>query len=245
MGRDTGTLDARDAAVCDEAHHLAESGSCRDAPCPTGAASTAASFEIVPAWRRARLRARLADAELQGRLGEPQGEDEGRLHRALRRRWERGAAAGRAGIKSAATPAPNRLLVNAVARDLGRIADALASAGADGDQQSLVVAAVAQIRGVTAAVAAAASARGWRPPSRGKRRPGVIRHVAAGRRAALVDEAVRVALPGWRDGEPLPRGAVPAVYAACRTTCGREGFPRPSRGKLRRWLARRAQGGDA
>jgi hypothetical protein len=184
----------------------------------------------VPAWKWPRLRAALRDAEHRGRLGDPLEPDS---HRALVLRWHQGndGAAGR-------VAAPHGALDRMTVRTLQKLRHALTAAGATPDQASAIDQAIAAIVGIARDLATAPAGRRWKPPTRGK---GKQRHVAAGRRAELVDEAVQLALPAWRDGLALERGDIKAVYDAAKVTCNREGFPRPSYNKIRAWLNRRSK----
>jgi hypothetical protein len=186
----------------------------------------------VPAHRFAKLRAALADAALQGALGEPLPAD---AHRAIARRWAR----GRAAVK--APPLPKGELGKEMARNIAKLRHAFATAGASAEQLAELDAAIAAIARLAGDVATAPGGRSWRPRTRGKRGRGRIRHPAAGVRAQIVDQAVAEALPGWRDGMALPPGAVPDVCRRATELCRPAGLARPSQSRIRAWLKRRSQ----
>lgn len=186
---------------------------------------------IVPAWRVAKLRSALKDAELRGKLGEALPDDS---HRAVQRRWSRGR-----GDKAAIALPPGRL-GSEIARNIGRLRHALETAGATDAERAAIDQACAAIAAVAGDVAGRPAGRAWKPRKRGVRGRGSIRHPAAGRRAELLDEAVRLALPDWTDGMPLPHGSVAEVCRQASECCNREGFARPSQGRIRAWLNHRA-----
>jgi hypothetical protein len=186
----------------------------------------------VPAWRVAKLRNALEDAELRGRLGEPLPDES---HRAIMRRWTRGRG------DKAAIAVPKGRLGGEIARNIGRLRHAFETAGATESERAAIDQACAAIAAVAGDVAARPAGRAWRPRKRGARGEGKIRHPAAGRRAELLDEAVRLALPDWTDGMPLPHGGVAAVCRQASECCNREGFVRPSQSRIRAWLNLRAR----
>lgn len=186
----------------------------------------------LPAWRVAKLRSALKDAELRGKLGELLPDDS---HRAIRRRWILGR-----GDKAAITMPAGRL-GSEIARNIGRLRHALETAGASDAERAAVDQACAAIAAVAGDVAVRPAGRAWRPRKRGTRGQGRIRHPAAGRRAELLDEAVRLALPDWTDGMPLPHGGVAEVCRQASECCNREGFVRPSQSRIRAWLNHRSR----
>ena len=186
----------------------------------------------VPAWRVAKLRGALKDAELRGRLGEALPDDS---HRAVQRRWSLGR-----GDKAAVTVPAGRL-GSEIARNIGRLRHALETAGATDAERAAIDQACDAIAAIAGDEAARPAGRGWKPRKRGVRGPGKVRHPAAGRRAELLDEAVRLALPDWTDGMPLPHGSIAEVCRQASECCSREGFVRPSQSRIRAWLNHRAR----
>lgn len=186
----------------------------------------------VPAWRVARLRGALKDAEFRGKLGEPLPEES---HRAIQRRWTRGR-----GDKAAIT-VPKGRLGSEIARNIGRRRHAFETAGATESEHAVLDQACQAIAALAGDVAARPAGRAWKHRKRGSRGAGKIRHPAAGRRAELLDEAVRLALPDWMDGLPLPYGGIAAVCRQASESCNREGFARPSQSRIRAWLNLRAR----
>ena len=203
---------------------MTDGRSSRDRTDPFGSA--------LPAWRVAKLRNSLKDAELRGKLGEPLPDSS---HRAVQRRWIRGR-----GDKAAIT-VPTGRLGGEIARNIGRLRHALETAGATDAERAVIEQACAAIAAVAGDVATRPAGRAWKPRKRGVRGPGKVRHPAAGRRAELLDEAVRLALPDWTDGMPLPHGGVAEVCRQASECCNREGFARPSQSRIRAWLNHRAK----
>jgi len=187
-----------------------------------------ASF--IPAARRRRLRAALADAQLRGSLGEAPPDTD---HRALARRHK-------LGLNNPKPRPPGGPLERVIARYLAGVRHEMTTAGASPADLDTAEQALAVLRDLAIALEparASASAR-RRLPGRARKR------IAIGRRMALLELAVAAALPGWTDGQALPANAVSAVYKAADAPFKAEGFTRPSRNKIRRWLRRREANDD-
>lgn len=187
---------------------------------------------FIPAHRRQRLRASLADAQMRGQLGE---QLDGDVHRAIARRWSRGR-----GARGALPPMPKGEFGKEISRNLVKLRHAFDTAAATPAQREILERAIADIVRLAGDVGTTPAGRAWRPRRRGGAR-GTVKHPAAGRRAVLLDQAVAEALPGWRDGMELPARAVPAVCEAASRLCRAEGFSRPSESRIRNWLKRRAK----
>jgi len=180
---------------------------------------------FIPAARRRRLRAALADAQLRGALGEALPDTD---HRALTRRYQ-------LGHRNPKPRPPGGPLERVIVRHLAGIRHEITAAGAGPADLDTVEHAIAVLRDLAIALEPARTAA----PTR-RRRPGRARkRIAIGRRMALLELAVAAALPGWTDGQALPANATSAVYKAADAPFKAEGFTRPSRNKIRRWLQRR------
>jgi hypothetical protein len=181
---------------------------------------------FIPAARRRRLRAALADAQLRGALGEALPATK---HRALIRRYQLGR-------RDRKPRRPGGPLERAIVRYLAGIRHEITAAGASAADLNKAEQAIAALRDLAIALEPARRSA----PARPRRSARPRKRIAIGRRMALLDLAVATALPGWTDGQALPTNAVSAVYKAAAAPFKAEGFTRPSRSKIRRWLQRRA-----
>jgi hypothetical protein len=180
---------------------------------------------FIPAARRRRLRAALADAQLRGSLGEALSDTD---HRALTRRHEFGR-------RDPKPRPPGGPLERAIVRYLAGIRHEITAAGASPTDLDTAEHAIAALRDLAIALESTRAIA----PARRRRLGRVRKRIAIGRRMALLELAVAAALPGWTDGQALPANAVSAVYKAADAPFKAEGFTRPSRNKIRRWLRRR------